>query len=451
LRYEYDTIPVTLTHDIEALINPSNGTGYTPVSQVFAHNPNKANWDPRFGIAYDPFKDHKTSIRAGFGIFHSPISPRDWSTNFATHAPLVSGTVASPPFPYPFANGVALPVPTDSNGTNYQMRSAPYNMQWNISVQRELVKDTILNVSYVGMGGRHLIMSRDFNPPIPTVNSNGVLAFATGTNASPKTNPRLNPAFGLLSDFTTEAVSSYEGLQVNLSHNFAHNFQAQAAYTWSHSIDDDSGGFGSELGTLVENPYNYAVDRGDSHFDVRQALRLNGLYRLPFRQNRLVDGWGISSIVSVTTGLHFSAVDGFDNSNYGSAIERPNLNPGFTTSNIITGNSHQWINPAAFSLPAVGVLGNLGRDTLTGPGVVNTDLSVTKDMKIPEISERFLLQFRGDFFNIFNHANFGIPISAGANNVGIFTASGAVSPSAGQIATTSTTSRQIQFSLRVRF
>jgi len=448
LRYSYDTNPVTLTHDITALIHPPVGVGiasYVPVNTVFAHNPNAKNWDPRIGIAYDPFKDHKTSIRAGFGIFHAVIVPRDWSTNFATHAPLVSGTIPNAPFPNPFAVAATLPVPGDSNGTNYQLGTAPYNMQYNFSIQREIVQDTILTLSYVGMAGRHLILVRDFNPVVPVVNSNGQLQFATAVNGNAVPNPRVNPAFGLLSLFNTEGVSSYNALQVNLVHRFAHNFMAQAAYTWSHSIDDSSGGFANELGGATENPYSNAQDRGNSKFDIRHSLRLNGLYTLPFNQNRFVSGWGIGGIVTFATGLHFSATDGFDNSGLGASVERPNLNPGWTGSQIVTGNINQWINPAAFNLPPIGVLGNLGRDTLVAPGTVDADLSFSKDTKIPEISENFLLQFRAEIFNFFNHPNFGLPAA------GVFTGSGAVNATAGLITTTSTTSRQIQFSLRVRF
>ncbi len=453
LRYEYDTNPVSLTNDITALAAPPAGNGlagYLPVTHVWANNPNTNNWDPRIGIAYDPFKDHKTSIRAGFGIFHDPLNPRDYTTNFATHAPLVSGSVTPAPFPNPFVGAAKLPVPGDSNGLNSGAGTSPYDIQYNLSIQREIIQDTVLTLTYVGLGGRHLIMQRDYNPPVPTVDSSGVLHFATQVNGNPVANPRLNPTLGVLELFNPEAVSNYNALQVNVVHRFAHNFMAQAAYTWSHSIDDNSGGFGNELGGLSENPYNTAWDRGDSHFDVRQSLRVNGLYRVPFTRNRFVSGWGLSGIVTVATGQHISAVDGFDQSALGNTLERPNLNPGWTASMIQTGNPNQWFNPAAFSLPPDGVLGNLGRDNLVVPGLKETDVSFTKDTRIPEISESFLLQFRAEVFNIFNNVNFGVPNMV-VGNVGMFTATGAVSPTAAQITTTNTSSRQIQFSLRLQF
>jgi len=445
LRYSYDTNATTLTNNIKQIIDPPKGTGYAPIQHVFANNPNVRNFDPRIGIAYDPFKDHKTSFRAGFGIFHTVLAPRDWAGCLAAHDPLVTGLVNNPPFPNPFANSTNKPLPSDSTCTYYGIDTAPYNMQWNFGIQREILKDTILNVAYVGAGGRHLMMARDFNPPIPTTDVNGLLHFANSVNGNPVPNKRLNPLFGMLVNFNAEGSSGYHSLQVNLNHRFAHNFQAQAAYSWSHSIDNTSGSYAGEMGGPIENPYDASWDRGNSRFDARHSLRINGVYTLPFHRNRLVNGWGISGIFSYVTGLPFSATDGFDSGNVGTAVQRPNLNPGFTAESIITGDPKQWFNPAAFSLPPLGVLGNLGRDTLRGPGLVDTNISVTKDLSIPKISEQFALQFRGEVFNIFNHPNFAIP------SAGVFTGSGGPNPSAGLITSTTTTSRQIQFSLRVRF
>ena len=445
LRYSYDTNPVTLTHDIYQLVNAPFGAGYSPVNNVWANNPNTKNFDPRIGIAYDPFSDHKTSVRAGFGIFHQVLAPRDYAGCFATHKPLITGTVTNPPFPNPYLNSVNPPALTDSACTYYRDGTAPYQMQWNTSIQREILKDYILNVAYVGSGGRHLLLAQDLNPPIPVLNANGQEQFATVVNGNPVVNPRINPNFGELLNFTTNGNSSYNALQVNMIHRFSHNFQAQVAYTWSHSIDDTSGGLAGELGGAIENPYNAHTDWSDSRFDIRQSVRINGSYFLPFHQNRFVAGWGVNGIITITGGVPFSPTDGFDNSNFGVTVERPNVNPGFTASSIIQGNPTQWFNPAAFSLPPDGVLGNAGRDILRGPGVFDTDLSFTKDTAIPEISEHFNLQVRAELFNIFNHVNFSLP------NAGVFTGTGAISSSAGLITSTSTTSRQIQFALRIGF
>jgi hypothetical protein len=445
LRYSYDTNPVTLTHDIYDLVNAPYGTGYTPVNNVWANDPNTKNFDPRIGLAYDPFKDHKTSIRAGFGIFHQVLAPRDYAGCFATHKPLITGTITNPPFPNPYQNSVNVPQLTDSACTYYRNGTAPYQMQWNTSIQRELLRDYVLTVSYVGSAGRHLLLAQDLNPPIPATNASGQQVFATAVNGNPVANPRINPNFGLLLNFTTNGNSSYNALQVNFAHRFSHNFQAQVAYTWSHTLDDTSGGLAGELGGAIENPYNAHADWSNSRFDIRESARINGTYTLPFRQNKFVSGWAFNGIQTISGGLPFTPTDGFDNSNFGVTMERPNLNPGYTAGSIVIGKQTQWFNPAAFSLPPTGVLGNVGRDILRGPGIVDTDFSVTKDTAIPAISEHFNVQFRAELFNIFNHTNLSLP------SAGVFTGTGAISSSVGLITATSTTSRQIQFALRIGF
>jgi hypothetical protein len=399
-------------------------------------------WVPgNVGFAFDPFKDHKTSIRGGFGVFHDPILPRVYVGCLATHQPAVAVQVNNAPFPYPFVNAASPPVPSDTVCYDYQTGVAPYLMEWNFSVQREIVQGTILTVAYVGSEGVHLFVERDLNPPLATIDASGVYHFGA---------TRINPAFGLLDNFVAGGTSHYNSLQANLTHRFAHNFQAQVVYTWAHSIDDGSGTYGTELGGPAENPYNIGYDRGLSTFDVRQSATINGVYAFPFKGNKFVEGWQLSGIFTAHTGTPFSPVVGYDISALGNnqVVERPNINPGFNSSNIITGNPNQWFNPAAFSLPAPGTIGNAGRDILRNPGLVDTDVSIVKDTRIPKISEQFGVQFRVELFNIFNHPNFA-PFGLTGNN-GVFTASG-VSPTAGLITATSTTSRQIQFSLRVRF
>jgi hypothetical protein len=168
------------------------------------------------------------------------------------------------------------------------------------------------------------------------------------------------------------------------------------------------------------------------------------VYRLPFNRNRLVSGWQISGIVSKTTGPPLLLTTGSDWGLTGQATyQRPNLNPGFTADSIRVGTIAEWYNPAAFSLPPQGTLGNLGRDIIRGPGVFNADVSLLKDTKI---REQISLQFRAEFFNVLNHENFAVPalsIFSGANP----------NPAAGQITASNpgTIPRQIQFALKLNF
>jgi hypothetical protein len=224
------------------------------------------------------------------------------------------------------------------------------------------------------------------------------------------------------------------------------------SYTYSHCTDIGSAFTGGEGGNngFNQNPLNINQgDKGNCSFDIRHALRINGLYALPFKKNKLVSGWQISAIESVTTGPPISPTMGFDNmGDQADATPRPNVvagcDPyaGFQTPN-------RWFNPACFSRPTPGTPGNSGRTNLVGPGLVNTDISLLKDTKIPKISEQFDIQFRAEFFNVLNHPNFSIP----AGGVFSQTASGGVTVplSAGQVTSTVGTSRQIQFGLKILF
>jgi hypothetical protein len=220
------------------------------------------------------------------------------------------------------------------------------------------------------------------------------------------------------------------------------------AYTWSHSIDDGSGSSGLETGGGARsNPYNFAADRGSSTFDIRHALRINGVYTLPFHRNQVVSGWQISGILSKTTGPPLLLAIGADWALTGQATyQRPNLKPGYTADSIGLHTLAHWYDVNAFELQPQGTEGNLGRDVIRGPGVFNADLSLLKDTKISKISEQFTVQFRAEFFNFLNHPNFANP------NVTLFSGT-AYNPAAGQITATNpgTIPRQIQFAIKINF
>jgi hypothetical protein len=205
---------------------------------------------------------------------------------------------------------------------------------------------------------------------------------------------------------------------------------------------------------LVANPFDLRADRGLANFDVRNAAAISASYLLPFGHgqrfaggasgfgNALISGWTINSIVTLQGGFPFTPQLSYNPSNNGDTHNpvRPFVNPAFTGP-VILGSPNQWFNPAAFLAPPnnSGFYGNLGRDTLIGPGLATWDLSFMKDTRI---QERLNLQFRAELFNFLNHPNFSFP------NVVAFTPSG-VSPTAGLITATSTTSRQIQFGLKL--
>ena len=454
VRYELISNPHTVQHPINAILQPPFGT-YAPVSNVFASNPATKNWDPRIGIAYDPFNDHKTSIRAGAGIFYNPIRARSYASGYYFNKPYALAFIPSPQFPNPFPG--ALPPPAQLVGIDYNMGPTPRMYQWNINIQRQLLESTTLTVGYVGSRGLHLFANRDLNPIQPSV-VNGVTVFGVPrvTAAGFVNNPRLNPAASSLSSAGTVGDSSYNSLQAGLNRRFSKGLQAQASYTWSKCLDNASGTSGLEGGLPWTYPLNGHFDRGRCQFDRPQVFKLSGVYALPFKQNRVVSGWQMSGTLSEQSGPPWNVIIGFDQSGNTIANQRPNIV--LPAGSIYTNNITQWVNPAAFTLPAPGTFGNLQRDYLHGPGITDLDYSVTKETRI---KEDVRLQFRAEFFNLLNHPNFGLPggiggsaaaasaflqVATSANPLG-----GVPNSSFGKITTTTTTSRQIQFALKILF
>jgi hypothetical protein len=444
LRYEFVSNPTTNVHTLNALINPPFGT-FQKVPNVFASNPAKRNFDPRIGIAYDPFGDHKTAIRAGFGIFYNPIRARSYASGYYFNPPYALAFIPNPQFPNPFPG--ALPPPAQLVGVDYNTNVTPHLYQWNFNIQRQLFESTTLTVGYVGSRGLHLYGARDINPVLPTL-VNGVQVFGVPrgpTAIGITSNPRLNGGPSALSSAAPVADSNYHSLQVGLNRRFSHGLQSQLSYTWSKCLDNASGTYGLEGGIPWSNPTNGAFDHGRCLFDRPQVFRLSGVYALPFKQNILTKGWQMSGGLQVQSGSPWNVTVGFDQA--GTVVagsERPNLI--LPADTLMTGNINQWANPAGFGLPAPGTLGNLQRDFLSGPGTVNLDYSVIKET---QIREQLRLQFRAEFFNLLNHANFALPNAAAF--VQTVNGGGAPNPTFGKITSTTTSSRQIQFALKLLF
>jgi hypothetical protein len=450
VRYEFRTDPTTNVHPLETLINPPFGK-FQQVSHVFASNPSVRNFDPRIGIAWDPFGDHKTSVRAGAGIFYDPIEARSYASGYYFNPPYALAFVPLPQFPNPFPG--ALPPPAQLVGVDYNTTHTPHMYQWNFNIQRQLFEATTLTVGYVGSRGLDLYAARDINPVEPTV-VNGASVFGVPTASLPGKsptaigitgNPRLNPAGASLSSEAPVGNSSYNSLQVGLNRRFSHGVQSQLSYTWSKCMDDASGTFGLEGGIPWSDPLDGSFDRGRCLFDRPQVLKWSGVYALPFQQNPFVKGWQVSGNLTAQSGSPWNVTVGFDQA--GNAVtgsERPNLI--LPAPQAITGNINDWANPAAFGLPAPGTFGNLQRDFLWGPGTVDVDFAAMKDT---QIKERYHLQFRAEFFNILNHPNFALPNASAF--VQTADGGGAPNPTFGKIIATTTSSRQIQFALKLMF
>ena len=440
-------------------------------SSTFTDNYAKFLPQPRIGIAWSPISS-RTVIRAGFGMYNDlqdALGYRmDQNAPFNPSYSIASLPVSDLPLP-------TSPVPANAKivpaGVQPDMRT-PTLVSYSLRLEQELTSNTVLTIGYVGSHGYHEIVSLDDNEPMPTVcpgspcpavypgNFPAPLAGASvpaGAYYIPSGTPNANPALGAAWAWFSEGDSSYNTLQADLNHRFSHGLLLRGVYTWSKALDDGDSLNATAAGNapgLASNPFDLRADWGPATFDVRNVAIMNGSYELPFGAHRhflnhnggiaglLAGDWTANSIVTLQTGYPFTPQLSYNPSNNGDSKNpvRPFVNPAFT-GRVIAGSPSQWFNPAAFLAPppGSGFYGNLRRDSLTGPGLATWDMSMLKDTPL---HDRFNLEFRAELFNILNRANFNTP------NLVVFTPSG-VSPTAGVVTSTATTSRQIQFSLKL--
>jgi hypothetical protein len=417
---------------------------------------------PRLGLAWSPLGNNKTVFNAGFGLYNDLQDALGYRTD--QNAPF------NPTYSLPNAKVNADPVITSAvapstaklvpGGVQPNLQT-PTLVSWTARVQQELTKNSVLTIGYVGSHGYHELIGIDANEPFP------VICPASPCPATyPKTFPapfagtpipagtyyvptatRANPSLANTWTYFSEGDSSYNALQIDANHRFAGGFTLRGAYTWSKTIDDGDSLNATTSGgepALAANPFNLGLDRGLANFDVRNVASISAVYALPFKGNQLVTGWNFNTIVTLQGGFPFTPQLSYNPSNNGDSRNpvRPYVNPSFSGP-VILGNPNQWFNPAAFIAPpnASGFYGDLGRDTLPGPGLATWDVSFFKDTHLTETTN---IQFRAEVFNVLNRANFGAP------NAVTFTPTG-VSPTAGIITSTATSSRQIQLGLKFLF
>ena len=419
-------------------------------NSAYATNNAKMMIGPRVGLAWQPFHGKQTAVHAGYGLYYEQL---DYMGACCDAIPIGQYnnrvTVSPATFPIFFAPGQTLPgSKIGPTGVDPDLKM-PAVFQYSLRVDQSLAANTLLSVGYVGERGYHLLATTDANTAIPTT-LNGQAYFAP---KSPRANPNLSNARYEVSS----GYSNYNALQVDLTQRFARGLQFRVNYTFSKSLDDHSSSFLANEGvggtTTYLDPFDPRMDYGPSNFNIESRISGNLGYELPFGKgkpllgnakgvsNAILGGWQINTIVSAQTGFPFTPLVGFNQSADGDSRnpDRVSLNPNFTGS-LIEGNPSQWFNPAAFWLPAAGTFGDAGRDIISAPGLLSVDGSLFKTF---HLGERGTLQFRAEFFNALNHTNFGWPV------ISTFTSSGAVSSSAGVITSTLSTSRQIQFGLKL--
>ena len=233
LRYEFASNPVALHNDLYTVTNYLTNTTLVNVPHATASNPNKDNWDPRFGFAYDVFSDHKTALRGGWAITHSPIFTANYNADYTAVTPWPGFVQNSPTYPNINFASVSNSI---SPGFDYYVHKAPYLMQYNLNIEHQISEGTMLTVGYVGSHGVDMLSEQERNPPAYTINAAGQYDFRNAAGTA--LNPRLNPNFSTLLMATTGTTSRYDSLQVSLNRRLTRNLQFQVAYTWSNCIDD---------------------------------------------------------------------------------------------------------------------------------------------------------------------------------------------------------------------
>ena len=452
VRYEFVASPHSIKPNESTLVHLTDPTLTTRAT--FLQGTSLKNIAPRVGFAWDVFGDQRTAVRGGLGFYFDPITSYYYLPVVEANPPFkLTRTVNNPPFPGGFAGIRSGVLPARFNLTllDYHL-SQPYRIQYNLGIQRQVTSSVGISAYYVGARGIHstqLYSEENTRQPQGTT-ADGRLFF------DPKT-PPLNPNFAILELHTAGGDSYYNALQLAVNKRLAAGFQMQGSYTFSKSIDTGSiSGYNTEgLNTVgAQSPFDSASERALSAFDVRNTFSFNTTYDLPFGSQwrgiaKAAAGWQLGGILSLSSGLPFTPVLGFDNANMtttgSGGNERPDLKAGWSNNPVDPGNVNRYFDATAFSLPPSGTLGNLGRNTMIGPGLAQLDFTAKKRFRITESK---LLEFRSELFNLFNHANFRVPVAAQRI---VFAKGGALNASAGTLTATTTSSRQIQFSLRFEF
>lgn len=457
LRYEAHTVPTEKDGNSAALRDVRNDAA-TTVGPIF-ENMSLKNFSPRFGFAWDIGGNGKTALRGGFAeLFDIAIFGQTLNIATTGTPPFSSNSAVTNPAG-PTAPVLTLPLPFTAGNIGRSLRTQDYHMAqphllaYNLSFERQLPGHSAITVAYVGSRGLNLMKTVEGNPTVPQIQADGRQFFPVGA-------PRLNRNWTSMEFKTAGGDSWYSSLQASFNKAISRGFQLQTSYTWSKLIDETQGqalGENTAASLFGADPLNNKTDRAVADFDLTQSLRINTIYDLPKLglagvAGKLLNGWRVSSILSFQDGLPVSIVLANNNSrsgvnNAGPGIDRPDLVAGRSKSDVILGRPERYYDPSAFTLPAAGFLGNLGRNFLRGPGTATVDLSLMKSTPLAALGEQGKLEFRAEMFNILNRVNFADP------NRTVFSGTQGSTPlsTAGVITATATTSRQIQLTLKMFF
>jgi hypothetical protein len=460
LRYEFYTVPYEVNGKIANLRDPLHDTAVTVLGTRddpwWEKNPSLNSIMPRVGLAWDPTGSGKMAIRAGAGIFYNHIQPELFRQAAFRTAPFALETnISALPGQVPFPDIYDFVVNQGGGQADmflfpYDYMENPHMIQWNLNLQREILPQTAVTVGYAGSRGLNLFAQPSLNVARAQV--------VNGRYVFPQNATLANPAWTIALDSTEAMADSwYHSLQVGLQRRFQAGWQLQLSYTHSKTIseaDQTAPTFGNDGGGVNYYP-DPDMHRSLAAFHTSNVFSASAVWMLPFGSGqrfgsgwtgwteKVLGGWQLGGILSLSSGPPTSVGTGTPSAlsalRFGS--QSPDLVAG-GNNNPVVGHPDRWFDASQFVFAPSRTIGNVGRNTLIGPGLANLDLSLTKNV---QVSERTNVQFRAEFFNLANRANLSLPSTT------VFNSSGRPDTGAGFINSTTTTARQIQFGLRIEW
>jgi hypothetical protein len=508
VRYETVSVPTDIHGQLANLYNitdaaPHCGTlaaGCGAVGPYFS-NPTRRNFEPRLGFAWDPFRNGKTAVRGGFGVYDVlPLLYQFVTLNGRAFPFFEIGSVKSCSTPKVQCEGDLLPWGSfytgafqNLTGKNFEIPNIEfkpkrnYVLQWNLNLQRDIIPNLTATIGYVGSRSVHqAFRTDDSDIVIPQKTSAGYLWPSPIGSGNV-----INQNFGDIRYLHWAGDAYYDALQIGLSKQMSHGFLFQGSFTWAKSIDTSSGVVaGDTLANSISSLpfFDLKLNRAVSDFNVDRTLVISATWRPTISATGparwIANGWELGGILTANGGVPFTPTFGTDGDPLGSNVSDPYDYPNRLKgpgcgSAVNPGNPSNYIKTECFSVPTApdmafwtancdtttgvynnggpdlvpapfplcfNLRGNSGRNSLVGPGLFDLNLSLSKNTKI---SERFSVEIRAEVFNVLNHPNFGVPALPGSTD--IFDSTGSLSPAVGRLNSTTTTAREIQLALKLKW